>query len=149
MKLEKYLRPDCIRIGMKAEDKWGAIDELLDLLVRRGLIADAETVRRDLVAREKKMSTGMEFGLALPHAKSRGAKEMAIALGIKKEGIDFDSLDKQPAQVVFLVVSRTDTTGPHIQCLADIARLYRDETLRQRLPAVASPAAALALLAGA
>jgi len=146
MNLQRYLKPECVVIGIKAKDKWGAIDELLDVLVRNGLVADAKQVRADIVAREKKMSTGMEFGLALPHAKSDGAKDLAIALGTAPDGIEFDSLDGKPARVVFLVVSRKDITGPHIQCLAEIASLYRNEKLRDALPKARTPEEALKLL---
>jgi mannitol/fructose-specific phosphotransferase system IIA component (Ntr-type) len=147
MNLDKYLRPECVLIGMKAADKWEAIDELLGILDAQDLIEDMEVVRTDLHDRERKMSTGMEFGLALPHAKSNGAKSLAIALGVVKDGIDFDSLDHKPANVIFLVISRKDITGPHIQCLAEIARLYKDESLRERLSQVKTPQDALKLLA--
>lgn len=146
MKLGKYLRPQSIHVDLKATDKWEAIDELLQPLADQGLLADAVKVRTDLVTREKKMSTGMEFGLALPHAKSDGAKELAVALGISKKGINFDSLDGGAAHVIFLVVSRRDTAGPHIQCLATIARLFTNETIRTGLAAVRTPMEALRLL---
>jgi len=146
MNLLRYLRPECIVIGMKAKDKWEAIDELLDVMARNGMVADAKLVRADVIAREKKMSTGMEFGLALPHAKSDGAKDLAIALGIAPEGINFDSLDGKPARVIFLVVSRKDITGPHIQCLAEIASLFRDEKVRQALQSARTADEVLKLL---
>lgn len=148
MKLDKHLRAECIRIGLKAADKWAAIDELLQLLVDQQLVADADQVRADLIAREKKMSTGMEFGLALPHAKSDGARNLAVALGISKEGVEFDSLDGRPAHIIFLVVSRKDTTGPHIECLADIATLFKREDIRSNLPEARTPADALRLILG-
>lgn len=148
MKLDKHLRAECIRIGLKATDKWEAIDELLQILIDHQLVADAEQVRADLIAREKKMSTGMEFGLALPHAKSDGARELAVALGISEAGVEFDSLDGQPAHIIFLVVSRKDTTGPHIECLADIATLFKREGIRSKLPGARTPTEALQLLLG-
>ena len=149
MKLSKYLRPASIIIGLNAQTKWEAIDELLTPLDQQGLVADAAKVREDLVARERKMSTGMERGLAIPHAKSSGAKELAVALGIKPEGVEFDSLDGQPAKVIFLVISRHDRSGPHIQCLAEIAALYGREEARNALTAAKSPAQALSALSTA
>lgn len=148
MDLLKYLRPASVIAGLQAKDKWEAIDELLSVLVRQDMVADAAMVRADLVAREKKMSTGMEFGLALPHAKSAGAKTLAIALGIARDGVAFDSLDGEPARVIFMVVSRKDITGPHIQCLAEIARLYKNPSLRTELPNARTAADAMRLLAG-
>ena len=149
MKLSKYLRPASIIIGLSAQTKWEAIEELLASLDQQGLVADAAKVREDLVARERKMSTGMERGLAIPHAKSSGAKELAVALGIKPEGVEFDSLDGQPAKVIFLVISRHDRSGPHIQCLAEIAALYGREEARNALTAAKSPAQALSALSTA
>jgi len=133
MKLTRYLRADSIIIGLQSRTKWEAIDRLLAVLDEQGVLADVDQVRKDLVEREQRMSTGMERGLAIPHAKSAGAKQLAIALAIQRKGLEFDSLDGQPAQVIFLVVSRKDTTGPHIQCLAEIASLYQHEEVRETL----------------
>ena len=148
MKLAKFLRLQSIVIGLRAADKWAAIDELLATLDAQGLVTDAAQVREDLIAREKRMSTGMELGLAIPHAKSTGATGLAVALGIKPKGLDFASLDGEPARVIFLVVSRKDTTGPHIQCLAEIATAYSREGTRQALLAAGTPAEALRVLTG-
>jgi len=146
MKLAKYLTPDLVRIGMAAEDKWQAIDELLGLLEERGLVNDAARVRADLVDRERKMSTGLEKGLAIPHAKSDGVNALAVALGLKPEGIEFDSLDGRPARAIFLVVSRKDTAGPHIECLAEISRLYSREQVRRALLSAMTPEQAVRAL---
>ena len=133
MKITKLLQPSSIVAGMKARTKSEAIVELLDVLIEQGLIADPEQVRKDLFAREKKMSTGMEQGLAIPHAKSAGVEGMRVALGTKPEGIEFESLDGEPARVIFLVLSPKGVTGPHIQCLAEIALLYARENVRTAL----------------
>jgi len=143
MKLSKYLRPESIAIGLNADTKWDAIDDLLALLERQGLLDDAAQVRADVVSREEKMSTGIELGLAIPHAKSTGARDLIMALGIAPEGIDFGSLDGKPARAIFLVVSRKDTTGPHIQCLAEITARYGREDIRARLLAARTPQQAL------
>ena len=88
-------------------------------------------------------------GLAIPHAKSAGAKELVGALGIKPEGVEFDSLDRQPARVIFLVVSRHDRSGPHIQCLAEIAALYGRAEVRNALAAAKDPDQAISALSTA
>ncbi len=146
MKLSRYLSPVLVRIGMKAEDKWQAIDELLALLEAQALLNDADRVRADLIERENKMSTGLESGLAIPHAKSTGVKHLAVALGIKPEGVEFDSLDGRPAQVIFLVVSRKDIAGPHIECLAEISTLYSREHVRKALLSAKTPQQAIRAL---
>ena len=146
MKLSKYLRPKSIIIGLNADTKWDAIDDLLASLERQGLLDDAVKVRADIVSREEKMSTGIEHGLAIPHAKSTGARALVMALGIVPKGIDFGSLDGKPAQAIFLVVSRKDTTGPHIQCLAEITARYGREDVRTRLLCARTPQEALQAL---
>jgi PTS system fructose-specific IIC component len=120
-------------VQLKATNKQEAIDELLALLDRNGLLADPQTVRQDVLSREKQMSTGLTEGLAIPHAKSNGAKELAIALGLKGQGIEFASLDLEPAHAIFLIVSPVDRTGPYLQCLAEISSLYAQPQVRDRL----------------
>lgn len=129
----RLLKPSCVAVQLKATNKQEAIDELLALLDRNGLLADLQAVRQDVFAREKQMSTGLTEGLAIPHAKSNGAKELAIALGLKGQGIEFASLDMEPAHAIFLIVSPVDRTGPCLQCLAEISSLYAQPQVRDRL----------------
>ena len=143
------MRPDSVIIDLPAETKWEAIDELLAALDRQGLVADADRARADILARENKMSTGLENGLAIPHAKSTGARELALALGIRPAGLPFDSLDGRPAQVIFLIVSRKDTAGPHIQCMSEIVSLYARQEVRSALLAAKTSAEVIGVLSGA
>ena len=133
LKLLKFLRPSCVVPKLEAENKEDAIEELIAALEAEGLLGDAEQVRADVFAREEQMSTGLTEGLAIPHAKSVGARDITVAVGLKPEGIDFESLDGKPAQAVFLVVSRADYAGPHLECLAEIAQFYSRPEARQRL----------------
>lgn len=129
----RLLKANCVAVQLRATNKQEAIDELLGLLDRNGLLADPQAVRQDVLAREKQMSTGLTEGLAIPHAKSNGAKELAIALGLKGQGIEFASLDLEPAHAIFLIVSPVDRTGPYLQCLAEISSLYAQPQVRDRL----------------
>jgi len=146
LKFLKYLKPSCIIPHMKAADKTEAIVELVDKLGSEGLLDDVERVRKDVLDREALMSTGLKDGLAVPHAKSEGTKDMAVALGLKQEGIEFQSLDGQPARIIFLVVSRVDRAGPHLQCLAEIAQFFSDVQARTRLVQAETEQEALAAL---
>jgi mannitol/fructose-specific phosphotransferase system IIA component (Ntr-type) len=133
LKMLTFLRPSCVALPLKAEDKLGAIEELLGLLEKEGLLADPEMVRRDVLAREKQLSTGLTEGLAIPHAKSAGARDLAMALGLKPEGIQFTSLDMEPARAIFLLASPADQTGPYLQCLAEISSFYAQPQAREKL----------------
>lgn len=132
-KISKVLTSDGIIPRLRAETKEQAIDELLAALDRQGKLDDLEQARADVMAREKQMSTGLTDGLAVPHAKTRGVSDMVVALGIKPEGIDFQSLDKKPTHVIFLVLSRPDTMGPHLQCLAEISAICSKQDVQQSL----------------
>jgi len=148
VKLSSYLLPTTIKPRLTAGDKRAAIEELLDLLVQCGAVSDRETALADLLAREAKMSTGMEQGLAIPHAKSHAVTKLTVALGLAPEGIEFQSLDGRPAQVIFLVLSEVGSRGPHIECLAEIARVYSANGTREAFLAARTVGEVLEVLAG-
>ena len=92
------------------------------------------------------MSTGIGHGIAIPHGKSEFVKELGGVLGIKSEGVEFDSLDGQPTFIFFLLVSPMDVSGPHIKALARISRLLKGEEFRQRLIACPDNETAIKIL---
>jgi len=145
----RHLPPSCVVLDLKAENKEEAIGALIEALRRAGRLADADRAREDVLTRERQLSTGLKDGLALPHAKTRGVAELALALGIKAEGLDFDSLDGEPARLIFLMLSPADKPGPHLQCLAEITAVCRDPALRRRLLAARTGEEALDILASA
>jgi mannitol/fructose-specific phosphotransferase system IIA component (Ntr-type) len=125
--------PELISLDLKGETKEGILTELVDLLVSRGKIRDRSEVLKDVFQREKSMSTGMEHGIALPHGKSGGVEDICVAVGIKREGIDFGSLDGEKSRLFIMVISPKKTTGPHIQFLAAVGAVLRDEIIREEL----------------
>ena len=92
-----------------------------------------EHVLTDVLAREQIMSTGMEKGIAIPHAKSEGVVSACVAVGIKKEGIDFDALDKHPSKIFFLIVSPKKSNSPHLQILASVSSIVRNKETLERI----------------
>jgi len=138
MRLADYLQPEHIKIDLQGTTKFQIIEELITLLDENQALSDAHLALQDVLAREGYLSTGLESGLAIPHAKTDGAKGMTIALGIKKEGVDFDSLDGKPANLIFLVLSPRTTSGPHIQTLAVISRSLKEQKTREALLQAAS-----------
>lgn len=132
-KFLKYLKRSCVIPELGASTKDEAIDELLSRLASENLLEDPEVMRRDIMDREAQMSTGLKDGLAIPHAKSDGARGLVVALGLKKDGVPFQSLDGQPARAIFLVVSKLDHVGPHLECLAEIAQIFNREGAADRL----------------
>jgi len=107
---------------LSGQTKVDVIKELLDHMHKLGFVSNYETALNDILVRENHLSTGLENGIAIPHAKTEGVEKLSIVFGIKNSGIDFDSLDAKPAKFIFLVLSPKNTSGPHIQALALISR---------------------------
>jgi fructose-specific phosphotransferase system IIA component len=138
MNLYQLLPETHIKAGLTRKTKFQVIEELLDLLVLGGEIQDRETTLSDVLNREAYLSTGLESGLAIPHAKTDGVDKLTIAFGTIPEGIEFDALDGKPANLIFLVLSPRDRSGPHIQALAAISRNLKEARIRQSLLNAAS-----------
>ena len=147
MNLKKALKLETISTELQATTKDGVIENLVDLLVASGKIKDRVEALRAVLDREKKMSTGMQSGIAIPHGKIDSVDELVAAFGIKHAGVDFDSLDGLPARIFVMTLSPSNRTGPHIQFLAEISRQLNDPTVRDRLLQAASAEEILNILA--
>jgi len=137
--LFKLIKAHSISTDLKGTTKEEIIVEMVDLLVKSGNVTDRETVLRDVLMREHTMSTGMQHGIALPHGKSDGIKAMSVAIGIKKSGIDFESIDKEPTKLFIMVVSPKKASGPHLQFLAAIGSILNDKKLYDQIVAKHTP----------
>jgi len=138
--------PECTSIDLKGRTKPEIIAELVDLLASRHKLPDRDLVLADVLEREKTMSTGMAHGIALPHAKTEGVDEMVVAVGVKKTGIDFESLDGEKSRLFIMVASPKKYTGPHLQFLAAIGSVLEDTATCEAVINSASPEEAAALL---
>jgi Kef-type K+ transport system membrane component KefB/mannitol/fructose-specific phosphotransferase system IIA component (Ntr-type) len=118
--------PECTSVELKGRTKQEIIAELVDLLASRNKLLDRDLVLADVLARESTMSTGMTHGIALPHGKTEGVDEMVVAVGIKKAGIDFESLDGEKSKLFIMVASPKKYSGPHLQFLAAIGSVLED-----------------------
>jgi PTS system nitrogen regulatory IIA component len=127
------LRPDTVRLELSGRTKIEIIDELVDVLDRAGLVTDRVQVREAVVEREKKLSTAMEHGVAVPHGKTSGVDRLVAAFGIKPQGVYFDARDGEPSRLFFLVVSPESISGPHVKALASIARCMNSAAHRGRI----------------
>ncbi|MDE2847993.1 MAG: PTS sugar transporter subunit IIA [Gemmatimonadetes bacterium] len=147
MSLTELLDENAILVNLKATQKQEVIEELAAALTASGRISDNREVLQAVLEREKIMSTGIGKGVAIPHGKCKAVDRLVGVLGIKKEGVDFQSLDEQPVYLFFLLVSPLNVSGPHIRALAHISRLLRHDNLRKQLIAAEDPRDALALIA--
>ncbi len=148
MKLSEFLRPELIKVGLEAKDKWGAISQLIDLMVAA---EEIKPEHRDEIVevvfdRERSMSTGMERGIAIPHANSSLIENAVGAIGICEAGIPFESLDGQPAQIIILLVIPKDKFQQHVRTLAGIARLFNHEHMTRELRKIATAEEAMEII---
>lgn len=133
MILTQILQPTCVKVPLDSNDKDSAITELVDMLAAANQIDDRDAVLEAVLIREQTRSTGIGSGIAIPHGKCTGVKELVMAIGIAKTPIEFDSIDQKPVSIIVLLASPTDRTGPHIQALARISRLMLDDKFKEQL----------------
>jgi len=126
MGIESILSEPLIDDDLREKDKYTVIERLLELILQTGKVRNKEICLNDLIEREKYLSTGLENGLAVPHAKSSAVKELIVSFGLCREGLNFGTIDGNPAHFIFLVLSPQDTSGPHIKMLAQITRNFKE-----------------------
>ena len=130
MKFADFIRVPAIRADLVADDKEGAIQELVAGLVQAGDIASDErqSIIKAIMKREELGSTGIGRGVAVPHTKHPSVSRLIGTVGVSAEGVDFDSLDGEKVQLFFLLVSPPDRPGDHLRALENISRQLRDDT---------------------
>jgi len=143
---KKPLSVETISLDLKSTTKAEVLEELVDLLARSGRIKDRAAVLKVVTDREKRMSTGMQNGVAIPHGKTDSVDGLVAAFGISRKGIEFGGLDNIPSQFFVMTVSPDSRTGPHIQFLAEISRPLNDGAVRQKLLDAKTPEEVLSLL---
>ena len=135
MSLASLLTAEQIIPEMKATERWAAIVELTDLLVARDKIKppDRESILASLKQREETMSTGIGFGIAIPHASSDRIDEVVASFGRSSAGIEFDALDNAPVKFVVLFIVPKSQFQTHLRTLASIAKFLNDRSARESL----------------
>jgi mannitol/fructose-specific phosphotransferase system IIA component (Ntr-type) len=153
MRLQELIPPQHILLGLEAADKWEVIERLTRNLQLQGAVppALAGAYREAVVQRERSMSTGMERGIAIPHAAVDGLDRVVAGLGVVSgpagEGVPFDSVDAGPAWLVVLLLIPRPQKLLHIRTLADLARHLAHEDVRQALRSARTPEEAWKALA--
>lgn len=131
--LGAVLKPENICLDLKARDKETVIAHLVTVLADAGEIRDRRAVLEAVLERERKMSTGMQHGIAIPHGKTDALSRLVAAIGIHRKGVEFQCLDGKPAHIVICTVSPQDRSGPHVQFLAEVSRVLSDAKTRATL----------------
>lgn len=139
MKITDFLSKNAILTDIKATKKYDIIVELVNTLINAGEIEKCfgPKLIDALMSREALGSTAIGQGVAIPHTKSDCVTKLVAAFGLSKKGVDFDSLDGEPAYIFFLLLAPLDSAGPHLKALARISRLLKDKYFRDGLRACA------------
>ena len=147
MKLSEYLHIDGIVLDLPGGDKKEILVSLVDSLTRFISIGDKDKIVGLLEEREALSTTGIGFEVAIPHCKTPEVSGLKIVIARSNSGIDFDALDGKPVRLFFLLVAPEQSSTEHLKALAKIARLAKDETIRQKLLTIESPEAIIAFIA--
>jgi len=146
MRLIDILPIENIRIPLTGSNKNEIIVELVDLISGSNPFVERSTVLRSIFEREATMSTGIGHGVAIPHGKSKGVKQIVAAFGALPGGVDFEALDGKPVYLFFLIAAPEGPAGPHLRCLSRLSRLLNREKFRDDLRAAEGPADALRII---
>ena len=138
MELGEILKEVNIIQELKAADKRGVLEELAGTISDHEPSIEKENLVKVLIERERLGSTGIGDGVAIPHGKLGNTKYPIISFGRSKEGLDFDSMDGQPAHIFFLLIAPEDSSSIHLQVLARIAKILKSVTFRKGLMAAAT-----------
>ena len=131
---------------MKSTTKDDVIKELVEIASESPLVKDHDELLQDIIHRENMVTTGIGYGVAFPHAKTKATKGIVIAFGRSQNGIDFDAMDKKPVYVFFLIAAPEDAIGAHLNVMARLSYIMKSEENRQKLMTVNAPGELLAIL---
>jgi len=133
MHLTELINPERVRCAVDAASKKRSLEELSHLIADGDAELDSHEVFESLIAREKLGSTGLGKGIAIPHGRLKAADKTLAAFLQLKEGVDFDAPDGQPVDLLCALLVPPESTEEHLEVLAELTELFRDESLRSSL----------------
>ena len=125
MRLRDLLDESVVKVGLESVDKEECFEELIDLLVRAGRLAERGHALEAITVREATATTGIGRGCAVPHGKHPSINTLTVALGTSQDRIEFDAVDGKPLHLVVLILANPDDPGPHVRTLAEVVRLFK------------------------
>jgi PTS system nitrogen regulatory IIA component len=133
MKLSELLEEDSIIPDLKAKDKTGVLEELVEALIKRHPSFDKNALVKILLERERLGSTGIGDGVAIPHGKFHALARPVISFGRSRKGLDFESVDGEPTYLFFLLIAPENSASVHLKALAKIAKILKNSAFRKLL----------------
>lgn len=146
MKLSKFCSEDLITFNLKAVEKNAVLKELVDLAAKSNLVKDGIELLSDVKERENLVTTGVGYGVAFPHAKTKATKGIVIAFGRSEKGIEFDAMDHKPVHLFFLIAAPEDAIGAHLNVMARLSYIMKSEENRVKMMKVTSPGELLQMI---
>jgi mannitol/fructose-specific phosphotransferase system IIA component (Ntr-type) len=128
----EYTKPNYIKV-LESSDKYKAIEDLALVFKGTDVCGNIDSLIKALKEREEIMSTGIGFGIAIPHAKISTIQEMAFAVGISRPGIDFDSMDGEPVHLVILVAAGEKQHKEYLRLLSNIMSIIKKEDVKEKI----------------
>ncbi len=139
MQIEDFLDKKAVLVAPSSKEKFDLLREMIDTLAADGQLKDPRKALSDLISREKEKGTGLEHGVAVPHCRTAGSERLSASFALVPDGIDFDAPDGAPSRFIFLLVSPKDATAAHVQALATMARLLKQEKVQSDLLGAKDP----------
>ncbi len=139
MKIRDLLQKNSILIDLQAKDKNEIITQMAQYLASINNLPDADSIARKILEREAEMSTGIGFGIAIPHARVDKTDRVYMIAARSVKGIDFSAIDEQPVHLVFMIISPLNTSAEHTQILSALSRIMSYEDMRKKLIAADRP----------
>ena len=146
MKLSKFCEESLVSFNINATTKEAVIEELVNLAATSNMVKDRDQLMADIKEREELVTTGVGYGVAFPHAKTKSVKGIVIAFGRSETGIEFDAMDHKPVNLFFLIAAPEDAIGAHLNVMARLSFLMKAVDNRQKLMEATSPGDVLALV---
>ena len=133
MKLSNLIKRELACLNLESTEKTETIVEMVEVLVQKQVIRNKKVFLKEIFEREKFGSSGIGYGVAIPHARTEVVEEIVIAFGRSQKGINFESLDRKPAHLIFLIASPTKDNELYLKTLARLSRFLRERKFRQGL----------------
>ncbi len=148
MNFTECIENSSVKLDIEGKTKNDIIIELVDMLYGAGKIEDRDSVLKAVFDREQQMSTGLQFGVAMPHGRTDTIEKMVVAIGLKKDGADFDSLDGKKSKIFVMTVSSVLHADEHIEFLGAISSVLMHSSARKSLLRVRSKEELVDILVG-
>lgn len=141
--LRDYIKTENILFFTEQENKEKILEKMIDHLENSPLIIDKKKFRQAVFDRESLMSTGIGLGIAIPHVKIPAVKDIAICIGICRQGVEWNSLDGKPVHLIFLMAAHDDQHNVYLRLLSKIILVLRKQDRREKLTAAETPEAVM------